>query len=294
MQALAIALVPAIVLGVIYGTLATGYVLLFRTVRILSFAQGAFMLVGALVFSALIDKGWNLLLALLIALLCSGAAGAATYLVVYGHNRLAGADHMLVAFSTVGLYSMLLAILYLTWGSDQRPLSALSTGWTWHISNQMTVSQYQGFIVLACAIVVGGILLWLRYTSMGTRARAVASGPNLANYYGINVRRVSATAWGLAGLLAGLAGVCFSLTQSIVDPVGLPVIAIAAFPAIIIGGIDSLGGAMVGGLIVAILASFISVQFGGQYQDVVGYALLLFVLLVRPSGLFGSKTALRV
>jgi branched-chain amino acid transport system permease protein len=294
MEALAIALVPAIVLGVIYGTLATGYVLLFRTVQILSFAQGAYMLVGALVFSDLTGQGWNLFLALLVALICSGTAAAVTYLAVYGHNRLAGADHMLVAFSTVGLYSMLLAFIYLTWGTDQRPLSVLSAGWTWHVTKQVTVSEYQVFIVLACAVVVVAVLAWLRYTSMGTKARAVASGPTLATYYGINVRQVSTMAWGLAGLLAGLAGVCFSLTQSLVDPVGLPVIAIAAFPAIIIGGIDSLGGAMVGGVIVALLASLISVEFGGQYQDVVGYALLLLVLLVRPSGLFGSKTAVRV
>jgi len=140
---------------------------------------------------------------------------------------------------------------------------------------------------------VAAVGILVRYTKAGIRMRATADGQSLASYYGIRVDRVATLAWGLAGLCAAAGGIAYSLTSSL-DPVNLPNVGLATFPAIILGGVDSLGGAVAGGVLVAFAGTVLAAEFGGQYQDFAAYTVLLLVLLVRPRGLFGSPDVTRL
>jgi branched-chain amino acid transport system permease protein len=285
------ALVPTLVVGSIYASLAIGYVLLFRTVRILSFAQGAFMVIGATLFSNMVSHNIAVVLALVISVVALGVGGAVVYHVVYG--RLAGADPLLVSFSTIGLGIVIETVLYLTSGTSVTTVSILTNWPVITVTNDIRIAPYQWFAVAACVVGLVLTALWLRYTSEGTRARAVADSATLAPYYGINVRRTAGIAWGVAAAWAAIAGIAFAL-QSSLDPVNMPTVSIAAFPAIILGGIDSILGAVLGGFIIAAIDTVLVAELGGQYETIAGYVILLAMLLLRPNGIFGSPNVSRV
>jgi branched-chain amino acid transport system permease protein len=123
--------------------------------------------------------------------------------------------------------------------------------------------------------------------------RAVASNTRLAAFNGVNVVRTSTLAWALGAVTAGLAGVVFLLgTQP--DPGSVFSLGLAAFPAILLGGLDSIVGALVGGLLIGLGQAAIGVYLGGNWQDVVAYVVLLVVLLVRPQGIFGDARVARL
>ena len=139
---------------------------------------------------------------------------------------------------------------------------------------------------------VAGIAAALRFTNTGRRLRAAGQDPVLASQGGINVRRYYTWSWALAAILAGLAGVVYGSTN-VVD-FSLTNVALVAFPAIIIGGLDSIEGAVIGGLMIGIFQGFVATYLGSQLLDVLTYALLLVVMLTFPRGLFGTKQVARV
>jgi branched-chain amino acid transport system permease protein len=289
---LAQALVPTIVLGFIYAAVATGFVVLFKSVGILSFAQGAFMVFGALLFYSLVTSaGLPLIAALVATLVAVGLAGALSFKIVY--NRAMGADPLILSFSTVGLAIVVETVLYLIWGTQSRNYPTLVNFGTWHATSNIVIGPGQVLSVAVCLVVVVAIVVLIRYTRVGIRMRATADGQTLASYYGIRVDRIAMLAWGLAAVCAAAGGVVFSISTSL-DPVNLPDVGLATFPAIILGGVDSLAGAVAGGLLVALVGTVLATAFGGQYQDFAAYTLLLVVLLIRPRGLFGSPDVTRL
>jgi branched-chain amino acid transport system permease protein len=285
------ALVPSLTLGCTYALVAMGFVLLFRALGVLSFAQGAFMILGALFFNIFTaDVGMGLVLALVLSMVATAIAGAATYVVVYRRAR--SPDRLLIALSTIGLGLALETVIYLIWGTevrhDPRLLSGLTT-----ITSGIVVNADQWFTIALTAILFILVIGFLRFTSTGIRMRATADNESLASYDGIRVARVATVVWALAALCAAAGGISFSLATD-VDPVNLPAIGIAVFPAIIVGGVDSLAGCLVGGILVAFVSTVVGIQFGGQYQDMVAYLILLLMLIVRPNGLFGTPDVARI
>lgn len=286
------ALVPTIVLGLTYALVATGFVVLFKSIGILSFAQGAFMIVGALVFYALLaNGGLEWVLALVLTLVVVAAAGAICYKVAYSPKL--GGDPLIIAFSTVGLGILLEQVIYMVWGTQAQSIPPVLHFSTWHITSQIVIGPTQVVVIIVSLVVMAAVGLLVRYTPIGMRMRATADSSTLASYYGIRVDGLSAFTWALAALCAGCGGIVYSMVNAI-DPVTLPNIGLATFPAIILGGIDSLAGAVVGGLVVAFLGTALATAFGSQYQDLASYTLLLVVLLIRPRGLFGSPDVSRV
>jgi branched-chain amino acid transport system permease protein len=286
------ALVPTIVLGFIYALVATGFVILFKSVGILSFAQGAFMVVGALLFYTLVTSaGISWIPALLATVVAVAALGSISFRLIY--SRVMGADPLIVSFSTVGLGILFEAVIYLIWGAQTRSIPTLLHFKVWHISSSITIGPSQVISVGVCIVLIAAVDALVRYTKVGVQMRATADGHSLASYYGIKVDRIATIAWGLAALCAAAGGVVYSISASL-DPVNLPNVGLATFPAIILGGVDSLAGALAGGLLVAFIGTVLATEFGGQYQDFASYALLLIVLLVRPRGLFGSPDVTRI
>lgn len=291
MDVLERALVPSLTLGCTYALVAMGFVLLYRAIGILSFAQGAFMVFGALLFYTF-TTSWDLSLvpALVLSLVFTGIAGAVTYNVVY--RRVRSADRLLIAVSTIGLGLALNTVIYLIWGTGTRNDPDLLPGLT-HVTDKIVVNGYQWFTFAMTGALFVLILGWLRFTPTGIKMRATADNESLANYYGIRVGRIATIAWGIGALCAAAGGIAFSSATDI-DPVSLSNIGLAVFPAIIVGGVDSLVGCLAGGIIVSFVSTIVGIKFGGQYQDMMAYLVLLVMLIIRPTGLFGSPNVARV
>jgi branched-chain amino acid transport system permease protein len=285
------ALIPSLALGCVYALVALGFVLLFRAIGILSFAQGAFMVFGALFFYSF-TTSWHLgfILSVVLSLLVTGLLGGLSYVVVYRWVR--GTDRLLTAFSTIGFGSVLEAFIYIHWGTnvlqDPKYLNVLT-----HVTNKINISGYQWFTFVLTFVLFVAIIAWQRFTPTGIQMRATADNESLASYYGIRVRRIGTIVWALGALCAAAGGIAYS-AQSGVDPVNLSTLGIAVFPAIIVGGVDSLVGCIVGGMVVAFVSTVVGVAFGGLYQTMATYLVLLAMLVVRPTGIFGTPDVARI
>jgi branched-chain amino acid transport system permease protein len=274
-----------------YGLVGAGFVVLFRATRVLSFAQGAFMLLGALFFYSLTQSaGMPLYPALIVALVAAGAAGWLSYRFIFSY--MVGAEPFVVAIATLGLAAAFEAAAYIIWGTTPLTLpSVLST--QARALGGFHVTAVDIFCVLLAIVLGIAVAVGMRYTRVGIQMRATADGQQLAAYSGIHVTRISALAWAVGAALAGAGGIVYALTNNL-DPSSIPAVGLSVFPAIILGGLDSYAGVFVGALVLGALDSVIGVTLGGQWQDPVAYIVLVVVLLLRPRGLFGSREIVRI
>jgi branched-chain amino acid transport system permease protein len=283
-------------LGCIYALIALGFVMVFKATGVVNFAHGSVLLLGAYVCARTQDTlgFWPALLA--------GAAVAATgaaLLDVVVLRRVRGRDAGTLAILTLGIDILLATELTRSIGAAILPSGA---PWGAHVTHLGSLSIPQARVAAAVvALVLVGVLTFaLRATDWGVAMRAAAADGRTAALMGIRLRRVTAGAWALAGALAAVAGVFFTSFPSagVDNATGLS--ALAAIPAAVLGGLDSLAGALVGGLVVGLVATYCAgyqdeLSFLGRgLSDVAPYAVMLLVLLVRPSGLFGTKAVTRV
>jgi branched-chain amino acid transport system permease protein len=149
-------------------------------------------------------------------------------------------------------------------------------------------------LTLALAVLIcGALILALRTTRLGLQMRAVADTSVVAATLGVNVRRVAAISWALAAAVAAVAGIVYSLGTD-VSPSSIPNLGLMVFPAVLLGGLDSIGGALLGGIVLAAAQSAAVTLINASWSEVTGYLLLMVVLFVRPSGLFGRREAIRL
>jgi branched-chain amino acid transport system permease protein len=289
---LASAIVGVLDLGSLYALVGVGFVILYRSTKVFNFAQGAFMLLGGEMFDTLLVK-WHVAwyFAIPISMAVLAAIGAAVYLLFF--RRLVGADLFVLVIATLGLNVVLTTVSTLIWGPDIKivpevlSFKALVSVGAFQIApiDVLTVA-----VAAAIIIVMEGLLT---HTKLGIQMRAVADGPLLAGQIRISVHRISAIAWAIAALCAGAAGAVYSMRVA-VDPAELPALGLLAFPALFLGGLDSIRGALVGGFILAAVQNATIFWVGGLWSDVVPYGVLLLVLLVRPNGIFGSRQVVRL
>ncbi len=291
MQEFASILLNAITLGCTYGLIGLGFVIVFRSTGVISFAQGAFMMTGALLFATLINHSVPVWAALVITVAALAALGTVTFVLVFG--RLAGLESFVGAIATIGVGTLIEAIVLLIWGPSIITIKSIFSGGNHHLGGPFVISNIGIFTLAVTAVVFVLVILGLQKSPLGVRMRASADNPGLASYTGLHVVRLSSAAWAVAAATGALAGVVF-LIGSQPDPETVYSLGLAAFPAILLGGIDSIGGCLVGGLLIALVQSAIATWWGGQYQDVAAYVALLLLLLVRPQGLFGRIDARRL
>ncbi len=281
--------------GSIYALLALGFVIIYKSTRVISFAQPAFMLAGAVLVSYLsVDLGFFAavpLAAVVIALLALGVERTVL-------RPMVGKPVFVVAIITIGVDVVVRVVTNAFIGLDVRQV-----GDPWGLSTValLGVEVQQRYLVMfgTTVVVVAALFAFFRFSRTGLAMRAVAYDQEVALAQGISVGSVFALSWAIAGGLAALAGV-FVATGAGVDQ-QLWVIALKALPAVILGGLDSLGGAVVGGLAVGVVESLVGTYqasfapwLGPNFALVAPYALMLLVLLVRPYGLFGSREVERL
>ena len=303
-------LINGLAIGTIYALLALGFVLIFKATQVVNFAHGSLVAIGAFLV-ALMAVEYNIpgrwmpdspywltwVLAALIGVLLGGVIGLVLERLFI--RPMIGEPLFQVAILTVGLDIVLRTIIDDFAGLDGRPLAdpwGISTV-TW---GGVTIPQTQLVQFGVTIAVFVGIALFFR-SRTGVAMRATAFDQEAARAQGIRVGLIFALSWFLGAVLAGVAGVFSSIFPRAAGVSSATAfVAFRAFPAIILGGLDSIVGAIVGGLIIGIAesatATYLSeVAFlGSGFSAIVGYVIMLVVLLIRPYGLFGTEEIRRV
>jgi branched-chain amino acid transport system permease protein len=283
-------------LGLIYGLIAIGFTVIFKATEVLNFAQGSTLLFGAyLVVQFQDDLGFFGAVLVGVAAAAILAAAIEVFLV----RRASTHEHISLAILTLGVDIVLATEMSRRIGSD-----VLSFADPWGNKTAelgpFVVPQARIAAMLVCAAIGAAFFLALKYTSWGISIRATAEDREASALMGINRERVAATSWALAGGLAVVAGIFMGTGPSPGLTNTSNVTALNAFPAAVIGGLDSPGGAVVGGIIVGVVQSLSAgyndqVAFlGSPLSEVSGYVVMILVLLWRPSGLFGTRELARV
>jgi branched-chain amino acid transport system permease protein len=285
-------IITTLVLGSLYALLGVGTVVLFRSTGVINFALGVFVVLGAYLFYYFHAKvGLHMVISIALVLASMSLAGALIYFGIF--RRLVGTETFVLVIGTLGLAVVIQTVVILIAGpaiiTPPVALSLAPVG-IWH---GLGISPFQIFVILASAVVIISLQLMLRRTKLGTRMRAVADNTLLAGFSKVRVHQMSALAWAICALCAAVAGICLSMQVSL-DPIGLQNIGLIAFAGVLLGGVDSIEGAAIGGLILALVQQ-LSVQWlGGTWSDPIAFMVLLVVLLLRPQGLFGSKSIFRL
>ena len=249
------------------------------------------MVLGSLLFAALLRAGSGLVLSMLGAALAMAALSGVLFLLTL--RRLVGGNAFVTSVCTVGLGTIMAGVGVLIWGASTIVIPSQFSYRRIGLILGMTVNPAQVFTVVTTAIIFCALVILMRSTPIGLRMRAVASNPVLAAYTGVSVGRISTYAWALGGLTGGIAGIVF-LLSSPSDPGSIFTLGLAALPAIILGGLDSIPGSLVGGILIGLAQAAIAQYSGASYEVVGAYGVLLIVLLVRPQGLFGSAEVVRL
>ena len=276
--------IDGLTLGAVYALIAIGFNLVYRTAGLLDFAQGDKVVVAALVALTLVDAGvplWAVLLVILLIGIVVGIGYDAAVIRPTQRNCVTAA-----IIATVGASLILGAGSSIVWGANGRPFPALTPG-GFHLGSLKI--DYQSLWIWGFLIVVVGVLFFLMLrTRVGQGMVAAASDPLAATAVGINVSRARMTSFAIATALAGLAGVLIAPLTLAGGSIG-GVLTIKGFTGAVIGGLDSTGGVVVGALLLGVVESVVGGLLPGGIRDPLAYALLLAVLLVLPTGLFGRR-----
>ncbi|WP_412028596.1 branched-chain amino acid ABC transporter permease [Deinococcus yunweiensis] len=291
-------LLAGVVIGSIYALAALGFVLIYKSSRVINFAHGQVIASGAFIAFALTQGGLNFWVAGLIAMAATFVLGMLIERVFL--RRMVGQPIIAVIMVTIGLASVIDGILHLTpygAGSFSFTTPAALTGTGLDLFGT-PLSRVQIVGVLASLALLGGFTYFFSRSTLGITMRAVADDQMAAMSVGTSVERVFALAWAAAGLTAAAAGVILGLMSGLTIG-SLTGIGLKVFPVVILGGLDSVAGAIVGGMLIGILENLAAgyldgVVPGGGTREVFPFIVLLAVLLVRPYGLFGTKEIERV
>ncbi len=279
-------------LGFLYSLAALGFVMIFKSSSVLNFAHGALMAIGAFLF--LVLSTWAKLpiwLAFLLTLIGSFSLG---FIIERFFLRpLIGEALIEVIMLTLGLFITIKGLLLFIFGGDLYSYREfLPPALTFHWGGIEVAGVY------VAAFIIGLIFLALfgfffKYSSQGIYMRSVADNQPAAMALGVHVRRVFALSWAIAALVAAMSGIVLGIINGInvheVSDIGLKV-----FPVVILGGLDSIGGAVLGGIIIGLLETFTGGYISTGLREVIPYVALIIILLIKPYGLFGLVEIERV
>jgi branched-chain amino acid transport system permease protein len=284
-------LVIGIAVGAVYSIVALGFVLIYKATGIFNLAQGSLLCLGAYicyVFS--ITVGLPFYLAVILTLLVAFVLGLLIEVIFL--RRMIGQPQLAILMLTIGIYLMVRGIVLIVWG-------VYSKSFPQYLPTQsvtlLGASILPVFIValIAAAVLFTVFILFFKYTSIGVAMRATQDNQQVAQSVGISVKRVFGVSWAISSLTAAAGGIIVGTILSVgysLDDFGFKVL-----PAVILGGLESIPGALIGGLVLGVAE-----HFGGAYirligiEDVIPFIILLVLLLIRPYGIFGLKRIERI
>jgi branched-chain amino acid transport system permease protein len=290
------ALISGLSLGFVYALVALGFVMIFKATRVVNFAHGSFVLFGAYVI-ARTHASLGFVGAVLVGVVASAVLATLVYTLIL--RRIRGTVSDTVTIATIGIDILLATDLARRIGTRT---FVIGDPWHDHVVSLagFTVPSARVAAAVVALVVLGAFAAAFKYSSAGVAIRAAAEDGEAAALMGIRLSRVAAAAWALAGALAALGGVFLTTFPTPGVNAAVATAALAAFPAAILGGLDSVAGAVVGALIIGVVVALTASYqdelafLGRGLSDVMPYAVMVIVLLLRPSGLFGTKEITRV
>jgi branched-chain amino acid transport system permease protein len=291
-------LINGVTLGAIYGLIAIGYTMVYGIIGMINFAHGEVFMIGAFIsliaFLLLGTLGvtWiplALLLVLLIAMIFTSVYGWTVERLAY--RPLRGSFRLAPLISAIGMSIFLQNYVQLLQGARVKPLQPVIRGGFELMEESgftVTLSHLQIIIIIVTLALMTGFSLLIARTELGRAQRACEQDRIMASLLGINVDRTISLTFVMGAALAAVAGLMFVLYYGVIDFYIGFVAGIKAFTAAVLGGIGSLPGAMLGGLLIGLIETFWSAYFTVEYKDVAAFAILVLVLIFRPTGLLGK------
>ncbi|ANJ76119.1 ABC transporter permease [Ralstonia insidiosa] len=281
-------LVGGLLSGVMYSLVAIGFVLIYKTSGVLNFAQGAQLLFAALTFVSLVERGVPFPLALLLTFALMLLLGLAIERAVL--RPLVNQPPITLFMATLGLSYVIEGVAQLAWGTQVHELKLGISDAPLQVAG-ILVSSFDLFAAATAALMVTVLSLFFRYTRVGLAFRAVADDTFAAIAVGLRLPRIWATVWATAGVIALVAGLLWGARLGV--QFSLSLVVLKALPVLVLGGFDSILGAIVGGLIIGALEKLAEVYLGpfvgGGIESWIAYVAALAFLLVKPGGLFGQR-----
>ena len=271
--------------GGLLALIALGFVLIYKGTGVINFAMGEFMMLGAYFFYTA-NVMWKLPMGLALALTLAAVAGVAALIERALLRPLSGQPVISVLMATIGLASALHGGIEGLWGGQNLEMPGVLPRKPLRLGEILIPGQVLWSFALA-AVVIVGFTLYFRYSRTGIAMRAAASDPVTAYVMGIDVRRTQALTWMFAGMVGAVAGIVVAGMTSLSPALGGAALGVLA--VIILGGLDSIAGAIVAGLLVGLIETLTAAYLGGKVRDIVPYATVLVILLIRPYGLFGTR-----
>jgi len=286
-------LVGGLLAGVMYSLVAIGFVLIYKASGIFNFAQGSMVLFAALAFVTLREAGWGFVPALLVTLVVMVAGAIAIERFVL--RALIGQSDLTLFMATLGLSFVIEGLAQLFMGASVHELNLGIDDIPIEVG-PILVSQFDLLAAATAGALVISLSLFFNFTRIGISLRAIADDPLAAQSIGIRLPTLWRIVWGVAGLVALVAGLLWGARQGV--QFSLTLVVLKALPVLIIGGFTSIGGAIVGGLLIGASESLAEIYLGdllgGSVSTWFAYVVALAFLLIRPAGLFGDRAIERV
>ena len=281
-------------IGLMYALIALGFVLVYKATDAINFAQGEFVMMSGLIAAVVVGiAGMPLIAAVLatVAVMIGFSFGLERVVL----RPLLGRPVVAVIMATIGLAAMLRGLAPVIFGGEPRAVS-LPIGDDPIVIGPASLPPIQVVGAVVAVLFFLGFTWFFKKTRMGVAMRAVADNQQVAQAMGINVERYFALAWAMAGIVSAVGGIVWGSMLGV--DVHLALVGLKVFPVVILGGLDSIGGALVGGLIIGIVenlaAGYLDPYVGGGTKDFAPYVLMILVLMVRPYGIFGKRQIERV
>jgi branched-chain amino acid transport system permease protein len=285
-------LIQGLSIGFLYALAALGFVMIFKSSSVLNFAHGELLAIGAFIF-LVFSVRWNLPIPFAFLLTLVGTFAMGFVIERLFLRPLIGEALIEVIMLTVGLASMFKGLLLVIFGGnlfnypDFLPKN-LTVQW-----GAITIPP-----VYVASFMIGVVFLsifgfFFKYSSQGIYMRSVADNQPAALSLGVHVRRVFAMSWAIAALVCAISGIILGIMNGI-NVHDISIMGLKVFPVVILGGLESIGGAIIGGLIIGLLETFTGGYISTSLKEVIPYIVLVFILLVKPYGLFGLVEIERV
>ncbi|MCG8382328.1 MAG: branched-chain amino acid ABC transporter permease [Gammaproteobacteria bacterium] len=279
-----------IAVGVLYGMLGMAYAVIYKSTGVVNFAQGEVMMLTAYTayaIASLWDVGfWTLLISVTIIAIFVGLFIEFVFI-----RPMLGQEVFSIVMVTIGLAVAIRAIVVMIWDADPIPFPSGLPG---DVVSILGVGMYdsQIYSIFVFLALVFAMWIFLRFSRIGIAMRATANLQTTALLMGINVKRVFAIAWGLSAMISAVAGIFIASVQDLMPDMWFS--GMKAFPAVIVGGLDSVFGAALGGIIIGLVENYAEGYIGFNLKEIAGFIVILIVLMIRPYGLFGKEEIERV
>ncbi len=288
-------IINGLIVGLLYGVIGMCFVLVYKSTKIVNFAQGEFLLIGAWVcWAILVYLELPFLLGFVLSLLFMAAFGVLLQMIVL--RPMIGEPIISVIMITIGLSIFFQSLMKWIFGVSPQSYPQVFDQQSINIMG-LNIEMAYLMSTLIALVIMGAFYFFFKYSKHGLAMRATAFDQQVAQSLGISVKNVFAMSWGIAATVSATAGVVLGMVNGVSD--SLSIMGIKVFPAVILGGLDSIVGAIVGGVIIGVLenvAEFVDSQYLhiGNMYDIAPFYVLLIILWFKPYGLFGTKDIERI